>query len=155
LEHSGAGGCPLGVTHYTYFNGTVVSSLQPFRLYYDAYRATWMFDTITVTIPTPAPVYYTPDQFIYHYFYNLNLRNYAYTWSLLSASFIAKNNPPSDGGYWGYVDFWNSVSRVDITYATVVSNNGFTYNSGLVTTAYPTYHLLWNYSLGNWQFYSP
>ena len=148
---------------YTYFNGTVASSLQPFRLYYDSYRATWMFDSNTV--PTPAPVYYTPDQFIYHYFYNINLRNYPYTWSLLSPSFIAKNNPPSDGGYWGYVDFWNSVSRVDVTYASVVSNSGlyadvsvglkFTYDSGLVTNAYATYHLLWNYSLANWQFYSP
>ena len=150
---------------YTYFNGTVTSSLQPFLLYYDAYRGTWMFDSYTVTVPTPAPVYYTPDQFIYHYFYNINLRNYPYTWSLLSPSFIANNNPPSDGGYWGYVDFWDSVSRVDVTYATVVSNSGvyadvsvglkFTYDSGLVTNAYATYHLLWNYSLANWQFYSP
>lgn len=150
---------------YTYFNGAVISSLQPFRLYYDAYRSTWMFDSLTVSVPTPAPVYLTPDQFIYYYFQQINLRNYPLTWSLLSASFIANNNPPSSGGYAGYVDYWNSVYRVDITSASVLSNNGlyadvsvgmkFTYNSGLVTTAYPTYHLLWNYSLGNWQFYSP
>lgn len=154
---------------YTYFNGAVISSLQPFRLTYDAYRSTWLFDSVSVVaptpIPTPLPVYYTPDQFIYYYFYNINLRNYTFTWSLLAPSFIANNNPPASGGYTGYVDYWNSVSWVDISYATVLSNNGiyadvsvgmvFNYNSGLVTTAYPTYHLLWNYSLGSWQFFSP
>jgi hypothetical protein len=158
---------------YNYTNGTAVSSNQSFHLYYDSWRATWMFDATTVTLPTPVPtavptavtIPYNPADFIYYYFNNINLRNYPLTWSLLTASFIANNNPPSSGGYTGYVNFWNSVAWVEITGVVITSYSGsyatasvgmvFHYNGGLVTTTIPTYYLVYNYGLGSWQFYSP
>lgn len=162
---------------YNYVNGYAASSTQTFLLFYDAYRVTWMFDTATPPLPTPVPtawptavptavaIPYYPADFIYYYFNNINSRNYPLTWSLLTASFIANNNPPASGGYTGYVNFWNSVSLVQITgvsvnslsgsYATVTVAMTFYYSSGLVTTATPTYYLVYNYGLGSWQFYSP
>ena len=63
------------------------------------------------------------------------------------------------------MNYWNSVSRVDVTYIIVNSNSGgyaevvvglvFNYGSGLVTTGNPHYHLVYNSGIGNWQFYSP
>lgn len=157
---------------YNYMNGTAVSTFQPFQLFYDGWRSTWMFDTATTILPTatqivPTATYFpsTPSQFIYYYFNNINLRNYGITWSLLSDSFIAHNNPPETGGYTGYVNFWNSVSLVEISYTTVNSISssyadvtvGMTlhYTSGLVTNSNVLYHLIYNYTIGSWQFYSP
>jgi len=155
---------------YNYMNGFVNSSSQTFHLFYNSVRGTWMFDSAAATplptaIPTPVSVPSYPADFIYYYFNNINLRNYTLTWSLLSASFIANNNPPAEGGYTGYVNYWNSVSRVDVTYITVNSNSGgyaevavglvFNYVSGPVTSGNPHYHLVYNYGIGNWQFYSP
>jgi hypothetical protein len=158
---------------YFYLNGYINASTQVYHLYFDAWRSTWMFDSaaaaLATPIPTPVPPTLTPPaspaDFIYYYFNNLNLRNYWLTWSLLSPSFIANNNSPAQGGYAGYVDFWDSVTRVDITFVTVNSNSGgysdvtvglvYNYRSGLITTGSPVYHLLYNYTLGTWQFYSP
>jgi hypothetical protein len=158
---------------YNYYDGRVISSNQAFHLFYDSWRGVWMFDSAAAPAPTSIPTAIPtgmslpsyPADFIYYYFHNINARNYGLTWSLLSASFIANNNPPSEGGYAGYAGFWDSVSRVDISYITVTYNSGgyadvsvglvYNYNTGLVTTANPVYHLLYNYSLGNWQFYSP
>jgi hypothetical protein len=162
---------------YNYLDGHVNSSNQTFHLFYDTWRGSWMFDAaasapptaippvIPTSIPTAIPVLSYPADFIYYYFNNINLRNYTLTWSLLSPSFIANNNPPAEGGYTGYVNYWNSVSRVDVTYITVNSNSGgyaevavglvYNYGTGLVTTGNPHYHLVYNLGLGNWQFYSP
>jgi len=147
---------------YTYYNGSVVPVHQPFHLFYNSSRGTWMFDS---QAPTAVPHPSTPDQFIYYYFNNINLRNYGLTWSLLADSFIAQNNGPAEGGYAGYVSFWNSVARVDVTYATINSQGGgyadvsvglvFNYTSGIVTSSSQLYHLFYNSALGNWQFYSP
>ncbi len=155
---------------YNYMNGYVNSSNQTFHLFYNSGRGTWMFDSaaaspLPTAIPTPVSVPSYPADFIYYYFNNINSRNYTLTWSLLSPSFIANNNPPAEGGYTGYVDYWNSVSRVDVTYIIVNSNSGgyaevvvglvYNYVSSLVTTGNPHFHLVYNSGIANWQFYSP
>ncbi len=149
---------------YNYVTGYAVSNTQTFHLYYDTWRATWMFDSAAGTLPTPVPTAIPPvsypADFIYYYFNNLNLRNYALTWSLLDANFIARNNPD---GYTGYVNYWNTVSNVNVTYVTVNSYTSsyasvtvglvFTYVNSLVTSASATYQLVYNTGLGNWQFH--
>lgn len=149
---------------YNYVTGYANTSHQTFHLYYDTWRATWMFDSAAGTLPTPVPTAIPPvsypADFIYYYFNNLNLRNYALTWSLLDADFIARNNAD---GYTGYVNYWNTVSNVNVTYVTVnfyTSTTAsvtvglvFTYTNSVVTSTSATYQLIYNYSLGSWQFH--
>jgi hypothetical protein len=149
---------------YNYVAGYAVNSTQTFHLYYDTWRATWMFDsaagTVPTSVPTAIPPVAYPADFIYYYFNNINARNYPLTWSLLDAYFISRNNPD---GYTGYVNYWNSVSNVTVTYVTVNSYTSsyasvsvglvFTYVSSLVTSANVTYQLIYNTSLGSWQFH--
>lgn len=147
---------------YNYTNGVVAPIQQSFFLYYASSLGTWMFDSTSVTAPTYP---YTPQQFIYYYYNNINARNYTLTWSLLTDSFVANNNGPSTGGYAGYVSFWDSVTRVDVNYVTVTSQGsgyanvtaGLTYNwtDGHVTSASLPFRLIYNSTLGNWQFNSP
>jgi hypothetical protein len=76
----------------------------------------------TMPEPTSTPeVMLTPDldlsdpvEFINFYFGNINARNYPLTWSLLSSHFIDTMNSPAQGGYQGYVDYWNTARQVYI-----------------------------------------
>jgi hypothetical protein len=146
---------------YNYTNGAVIRSQQYFQLYYYAPRSTWMFD-YSGTMPTSVPNPSTPDQFIYYYFNNINARNYSLTWTLLSDSFKAQNNPD---GYGSYVNFWNSVTQVNITYITIDSQSSgsadvtvgmiFRYNTGRLTTGNQVFHLIYNSGIPSWQFNSP
>lgn len=148
---------------YNYYNGTVVRTVVPFRLAYNVSRVTWMFDVYSPVPSTPVPSYYgSPNQFIYHYFYNINLRNYGYTWSLLTPAFMAANNP---SGYDDYAAYWNTINRVDVTYVTINSHSGdvanvtaglrFTKTDSTVVTVNLTYNLLYNHAINNWQFHTP
>jgi hypothetical protein len=60
-----------------------------------------------------------PVDFINFYFGNINARNYPLTWSLLSSHFIDTMNSPAQGGYQGYVDYWNTARQVYILDAAV------------------------------------
>jgi len=81
----------------------------------------------TMPEPTSTPeVILTPDldlsdpvEFINFYFGNINARNYPLTWSLLSSHFIDTMNSPAQGGYQGYVDYWNTARQVYILDAAV------------------------------------
>lgn len=146
---------------YNYKNGAVIRSQHYFQLYYYTPRSTWMFD-YSGTMPTSVPNPSTPDQFIYYYFNNINARNYSLTWTLLSDSFKAQNNPD---GYGYYVEFWNSVNQVNITYITINSQSSsaadvavgmiFRYNTGRLITRNLRFQLIYNSGIPSWQFNSP
>jgi hypothetical protein len=102
---------------------------------------------------------YYADQFIYYYYQHINNRDYATTWSLLTDAFKAANNST---GYTGYVNFWNTVSRVDVWYVTLNTFNGYyasvtvdmsyTYFNGTVTRVAQPFYLAYNVTRGTWMF---
>jgi LasA protease len=57
----------------------------------------------------------TPQDFIINYFNNINSRNYALTWTLLSVRFQDNLNGSAQDGYQLYVDFWDSVDRATVS----------------------------------------
>lgn len=61
-----------------------------------------------------------PAQFIHDYYDAINERNYEYTWLLLSPDYKARNNGPDNGGYQGYVDFWNTIASVEVKSAEIL-----------------------------------
>jgi hypothetical protein len=65
-----------------------------------------------------------PVDFINFYFTNINARNYQMTWSLLSEHFISTMNSPAQGGYQGYVDYWNTARQVDILDVAIEGQDG-------------------------------
>ena len=103
-----------------------------------------------------------PVEFINYYFRNINDRNYQMTWSLLSPDFINANNSPSQGGYQGYVDFWNSVRQVDIINVDIESQNNeaarvnvnmtIYYENGFTASARQRFSLIHDLSRNTWLF---
>jgi hypothetical protein len=95
----------------------------------------------------------TPEQFIRYYFECLNARNYELAWSLLSGRFIDANNGESQGGYQGYVAYWDAVrgvqiqqvniSRQDNSNASLAVSLELHYNDGTVTS--PTLNFILTY----------
>ena len=55
-----------------------------------------------------------PDQFIQDYYTKINNRQYEQTWALLSSGFKDRNNSSAQGGYQGYVSYWNSMASVQL-----------------------------------------
>ncbi len=147
---------------YHYNSGTSVNTNIGFNLTYNYSLGTWMFDSpVAAVYPTPAV---TPAEFITYYFNNINISNYTLTWSLLTDHFKAHNNPPSSGGYTGYVNFWNTIHDVQVISVFTSQSGGFAvsnvyalYNKNDGTSVYntQTYNLTYNYTLGTWQFDSP
>ena len=160
-QSSGTANVLVGMT-YNYWNGVVSSVNQPFSLIFDAGRNTWMFHSPTAYIAPATP---SPQSFIYYYFDRINARDYGTTWSLLHESFINHVNPPSTGGYTGYVNFWNSVARLDIvgmtlnaqsaSFADLTVNLVFNYTNGTVVPSNQLFHLIYDSVRGTWLFYSP
>jgi hypothetical protein len=115
----------------------------------------------TATFRLPAQ---SPEQFVRYYFDNINISNFALTWSLLSPRFKSVMNGPSQGGYQGYVNFWNTVhnvrvDRVEVVFecfGCVVVNvtARYYYNSGVLTTVSDTYILVYDYVRNTWLFES-
>jgi hypothetical protein len=118
--------------------------------------STW---TPSLTLPIQ-----TPDEFIRMYYYNINVANYAYTWSLLDSSFVATMNNLGLGGYQGYVKFWNTVHSVRVLDVAVVFQcDGcvvvnvtarYKYNNGVVTTVTDPYILVYDANRNTWLFHS-
>ncbi len=159
---------------YHYNNGDLIDDVTTYSLIYDYTRATWMFDTPSTAYVPPVyvpPVYVpptiaqTPDQFVYYYFSNINISNYPLTWSLLTDRFKSHNNPPSSGGYDGYVNFWNTVHDVQVLSVVITIQNGgyaaltvyalYNYNSGTSIYNTQTYNLVYDYVRSTWLFDSP
>ncbi len=149
---------------YTYQNSLVTSNLQTFNLIYDYNRSTWLFNSFTpLATPLPPPaILQTPELFIYNYFANINVGNYGLTWSLLTDRFKTNVNHNS---YDDYVNFWTSVSRLDISGVSIESQTGtntvvmvgmvFNYRGGPVTTSNQRFFLLYDSGRGTWLFDSP
>jgi murein DD-endopeptidase MepM/ murein hydrolase activator NlpD len=113
---------------------------------------------ITQTATLPAQ---TPQDFISYYFDAINSRDYILTWSLLGDRFKNTLNGPSQGGYPGYVDFWNTVNRVtvlDVTQtcqAEVCAVNvtmRLDYNNGQSDTSIYPYTLTYDHVRNTWLF---
>jgi hypothetical protein len=115
-------------------------------------------DPITEVVPTtPAPPSVTipsdPADFIRFYYENINDRNYDLTWSLLSEEFKSVFNP---GGKNPYMDFWNTVSRVDIysvEQTKIADNSAVVIISSNIQARQLNYYLRRNNSQSNWMFY--
>ena len=116
-----------------------------------------------VKTDTPIPAQAgSPDQFIRTYFDAIHSRNYEYTWSLLSDAFIATHNGPDKGGYQGYVDYWNSVERVEVLETRVLAQNSqfaevfvvanYHYTNGTTATGESTFYLTYNAQRNTWLF---
>lgn len=124
--------------------------------------------TGTALVPTdtmvPVPSN-SVEEFIRAYFQAINSRNYEYTWSLLSDAFKTNSNSPQHGGYQGYVDFWNTVDRVEIVEirileqgsqsaeAFVVAN--YHYQNGATTTGEQTFYFIYDFTRNTWLFDRP
>jgi hypothetical protein len=111
---------------------------------------------------TYVPPSQTPDQFVRYYFNNINISNYSLTWSLLTERFKSVVNGPSQGGYQGYVDFWNTVHSVTVQSVYVIGQIGdyayikvtalYHYNNGQLVTATVQYTLVYDRSRQTWLF---
>ena len=129
--------------------------------------------TITATpVPTGTPLVPTNtivptqsnslEQFIRNYYQAINSRDYENTWSLLSDAFRANAHSPQNGGYQGYVDFWNTVERVEVldikileqssqsAKAFVVAN--YHYKNGATTTSEGNHSFIYDSSRNTWLF---
>ncbi len=107
------------------------SRREPTPIVTDDFIHTSVYGTLTAlfvpsatgTLATPAtqppslPPNATPQDFIYYYFANINLRNYNLTWGLLTDRFKAHLNGTSQGGFDGYTTFWNTVQQVTVVNA--------------------------------------
>jgi hypothetical protein len=103
-----------------------------------------------------------PVEFIHFYFSNINARNYPLTWSLLSEDFINRMNSPAQGGYQGYVDYWNTARSVDIIEVVVESQNASSarvnvnmtvhYEDGRTITWYQHFSLIYEHARDTWLF---
>ena len=120
------------------------------------FTSTW---TPTSTLPVE-----TPNDFIRLYYYNINVANYPYTWSLLDRNFINTMNNLGLGGYAGYVRFWNTVHSVTVLNVVVVFQcDGcvvvnvtarYRYNNRVVITVTDTYILVYDEFRNTWLFHS-
>ncbi len=113
-------------------------------------------------VPTPSN---SVEPFIRTYFEAINRRNYEYAWSLLSEAFKASRNSPQNGGYQGYVDFWNSVDRVEIVEIRILEQTSqsaevfvvanYHYQNGATTTGEQTFYLSYDFTRNTWLFDVP
>ncbi len=103
-----------------------------------------------------------PVEFINFYFGNINVRNYPLTWSLLSEHFIDTMNSPAQGGYQGYVDYWNTARRVDILDVAIESQDGTSarvnvnmtvhYEDGRTINWHQHFSLVYEHARNTWLF---
>lgn len=122
--------------------------------------------TSVILTPTLDPMYVPPDmgpeEFVRFYYDEIDKRNYVLTWSLLTPGFISMANPPSQGGYQGYVNWWNTVDRVDVTSvdivtqsqdsATLIIRANYYYRNGVTTQSRQRFHLTFDASRHTWLF---
>ena len=110
-------------------------------------------------VPTPSN---SVEQFIRTYFQEINSRNYEDTWSLLSDAFKASRNSPQNGGYQGYVDFWNTVDRVEILEIRILEQSSqsaevsvvanYHYKNGVTMTGEQNFNFIYDFTRNTWLF---
>ena len=121
------------------------------------------YPTNTHVSPTDTVIAHKdPGEFIRYYFNAINNRQYNLSWSLLDDKFRQKFNPPEQGGYDGYVAYWDSIQRVDITSvtlqsqtasrATVLARGTFYYKDGRHGPAEMHFYLEYDTGRGTWLF---
>lgn len=113
-------------------------------------------------VPTP---FNSVEQFIRMYFQEINSRNYETTWSLLSEAFKASRNSPQNGGYQGYVDFWNTMDRVEILEINILEQSSqsaevfvvanYHYKNGVTTTGKQNFYFIYDFTGNTWLFDVP
>jgi hypothetical protein len=96
------------------------------------------------------------------YFSNINISNYPLTWSMLTSRFKNTVNGPAQGGYDGYVRYWDTVHSVTVQSVLVISQDDYyaaikvtalyQYNNGTHTTSTVPYTLAYDYSINSWLF---
>jgi serine/threonine protein kinase, bacterial len=102
------------------------------------------------------------EEFIRTYFQAINSRNYETSWSLLSDAFKATTNSPQNGGYQGYVDFWNTVDVVEILEIQILEQNSqsakafvvanYHYKNGVTTTGNQNFYFIYDFTRNTWLF---
>ncbi len=102
------------------------------------------------------------EQFIHTYYQAINDRNYAFTWSLLSDKFKANAHGTENGGYQGYVDFWNTVDRVEVLEINILEQNSqsakvfvvanYHYKNGVTTTSKRNLYFIYDLTRNTWLF---
>jgi hypothetical protein len=118
--------------------------------------------TALVLTATPIQNSSSPEGFVRFYYSNINMRNYEFTWSLLTQNFISQANPPSQGGYQGYVKWWNTVDSVDVTEVDIIIQNKdsatirisatYHYHNGATTQSQQRFYLIYDTSRSTWLF---
>lgn len=106
-----------------------------------------------------------PDQAVRSYYNLVSLERYDQTWPLLTDDFKQKFNCCNPNyNYTGYVDWWNSVDRVDFGSVRTVSQNGnravvyaelyYIMNDGARSSmdSTPYIALVYDAAMGSWRF---
>jgi hypothetical protein len=101
-----------------------------------------------------------PVQFVKDYFSLINSRQYKQAWEKLSPKF--QESLSTNGGYDGYVSFWDTVDKVDIVlievrsqapdYVYIYTEINYHYKAGHTTTGHTTYKLLKGAFNSSWLF---
>jgi hypothetical protein len=117
------------------------------------------FIPTTTIVPTQSN---SLEQFIRTYYQEINSRNYENTWSLLSDAFKASSNSLQNGGYQGYVDFWNTVDRVEVLETKILEQNNqfakvfvvanYHYKNGVTTTSEQNFSFIYDFTRNTWLF---
>lgn len=102
------------------------------------------------------------EQFIRTYYQAINSRNYENTWSLLSDAFRASSNSLQNGGYQGYVDFWNTVDHVEVLETKILEQSSqaakvfvvanYHYKNGVTTTSERDFNFIYDFNRNTWLF---
>jgi serine/threonine-protein kinase len=127
--------------------------------------ATAVLPTGTLFVPTNTIEPTQSDslgQFIRTYYQAINSRNYETTWSLLSDAFRASAHSPQNGGYQGYVDFWNTVDRVEVLEIKILEQSSqsaevfvvanYHYKNGVTTTSEGNHSFIYDFRRNTWLF---
>jgi len=103
-----------------------------------------------------------PDEFIRFYYEAINNRQYELTWSLLSEAFKENVNGPQQGGYQGYVDWWNTVEKVEVTQITIIKSDlnsatlqvkaDYYYKNGATTHSTRNFYVIYDKTSQSWLF---
>jgi cytoskeletal protein RodZ len=100
-------------------------------------------------LPADGPAIQTAADFLAEYFTLINSRDYPATWAKLSDKYKTAHNPD---GYGPYVNFWDTVDRVDVLTPDVVYQNtdrakvsarlNFAYKNGKTGSQLVTFELI-------------
>jgi hypothetical protein len=102
------------------------------------------------------------EQFIRAYYQAINDRNYEFTWSLLSDKFKASAHGSEKGGYQGYVDFWNTLDRVEVLEINILEQSNqsakvfvaanYHHKNGVTATSERNLHFIYDLIRNTWLF---